>query len=104
MSFSKGSDGFSKEYWDVNYSSPDEMDGIGNAENHAKYIKATLDLDSIDISSVADLGFGLGHLFQAVMKEFIPYRALGIEPSKFVFDQVKKRGISPSPKPLFALR
>lgn len=95
MSLGKGSDGFSKDYWDINYSSPDEMDGIGNAENHAKYIKATFDLDYIDVSSVADLGFGLGHLFQAVMKEFIPYRALGIEPSKFVFDQVKKRGISP---------
>ncbi len=91
----KGSEGFDKEYWDVNYSSPDEMDGIGNAENHAKYIKATLDLDYIDISSVVDLGFGLGHLFEAVMKEFIPYRAMGIEPSVHVFEEVKKRNIAP---------
>lgn len=91
----KGSDGFSKEYWEVNYSNPDEMDGIGNATNHARYIKATMDLDFVDISSVVDLGFGLGHLFEAVMKEFIPYRALGIEPSKFVYDQVKERGIAP---------
>lgn len=95
MSKIKGSDGFSKDYWDVNYSSPDEMDGIGNAQNHANYIKATFDLDFIDISSVVDLGFGLGHLFTAIMKEFIPYRAMGIEPSKYVFDEVKKRGIAP---------
>ncbi|CBW27078.1 conserved hypothetical protein [Halobacteriovorax marinus SJ] len=95
MTVKKGSDGFSKEYWEVNYSNPDEMDGIGNATNHARYIKATMDLDFVDISSVVDLGFGLGHLFEAVMKEFIPYRALGIEPSKFVYDQVKERGIAP---------
>ncbi|ATH08389.1 hypothetical protein BIY24_10645 [Halobacteriovorax marinus] len=95
MTVKKGSDGFSKEYWEVNYSNPDEMDGIGNAANHARYIKATMDLDFVDISSVVDLGFGLGHLFEAVMKEFIPYRALGIEPSKFVYDQVKERGIAP---------
>ncbi|WP_127713958.1 class I SAM-dependent methyltransferase [Halobacteriovorax sp. HLS] len=90
-----GKDGFSKEYWDVNYSNPDEMDGIGNAENHAKYMKALFDLDFIDISSIVDLGFGLGHLLQATLKEFIPYRAMGIEPSKYPFELVLKRGISP---------
>jgi len=91
----KGAKGFSKDYWDTNYSSPDEMDGIGNAANHAKYMKAIFELDFIDISSVCDLGFGLGHLFEEVLKAFIPYRAVGIEPSKHVFEQVKKRGISP---------
>lgn len=90
-----GSDGFSKEYWDINYSSPDEMDGIGNAPEHSKYMKSLLDLDFIDVSSVIDLGFGLGHLLEAVLKDFIPYRAMGIEPSKYVYDQVLKRDISP---------
>jgi hypothetical protein len=90
-----GSTGFSKEYWDINYSSPEEMDGIGNAPGHAKYMKSLLDLDFIDVSSVVDLGFGLGHLLEAVLKEFIPYRAMGIEPSKYAFDKVVKREISP---------
>jgi hypothetical protein len=90
-----GSRGFSKEYWDVNYSEPDEMDGIGNANGHAKYMKSLFDLDYIDISSVVDLGFGLGHLLEATLKEFIPYRAMGLEPSKFAYDQVVDRDISP---------
>ena len=90
-----GADGFSKEYWDVNYSSPDEMDGVGNAPAHAKYMKSVLDLDFIDVSSVVDLGFGLGNLLEAVLKEFIPYRAMGIEPSKYVFDKVSKKKIIP---------
>ena len=32
-----GASGFSKEYWDVNYADPEEMDNIVNAKEHARY-------------------------------------------------------------------
>lgn len=92
----KGAEGFSKEYWEVNYADPEEMDNIINAREHAAYIKAIFALEAVDISSVIDLGFGLGILFEEVMKSFIPYRAHGIEPSKFIYDQVVKRDIRPA--------
>jgi hypothetical protein len=90
-----GADGFSKEYWDRNYSEPDEMDGIANAKEHAKYIELVFALDFIDISSVVDFGFGTGELFKQVMKTFMPFKALGIEPSKFVFDKAKIEKLKP---------
>ena len=90
-----GHDGFTKEYWDKNYYEPEEMDGIANAGVHAKYLKAFFDIEYIDISSVIDFGFGLGHLFEEVLKEFMPYKAVGIEPSEHAFNIVKERGISP---------
>ncbi|MDA9793110.1 class I SAM-dependent methyltransferase [Bacteriovoracaceae bacterium] len=86
---------FEKEYWDANYAEPDTMDGIGNAKEHVKYMKALFELDLIDISSVVDFGFGYGHLFKRVLKEFIPYRACGIEMSKYAFDKVKKKKLKP---------
>jgi len=89
------SKGFSKEYWDKNYDDPQSMDGVGNALAHASYIKAVFELDQIDISSVIDLGFGLGYVFAEVLKQFIPHRALGIEPSRYVFEQVLERDIRP---------
>lgn len=91
-----GSTGFSKEYWEVNYASPEEMDNIMNAREHAAYMKAIFALESVDISSVIDLGFGLGILFEEVMKTFVPYRAHGIEPSKHAYDLVVKRDIRPT--------
>lgn len=86
---------FGKDYWDHNYSSPKTMDGIGNANDHVKYLKSFLDLELIDISSIIDLGFGYGYLFQKMMKAFIPYKACGIEPSKFAFDKARARKLKP---------
>lgn len=86
---------FEKEYWDKNYSEPETMDCISNAKEHAKYLKSFFELEMIDISSIIDFGFGHGYLFQKVMKEFIPYRAMGIEPSKYIFDKTSKRKLIP---------
>lgn len=91
----KGSHGFSNSYWEENYDEPEEMDGIVNAAQHAKYMAAFFALDYVDISSVIDLGFGLGYLFEEVLKEFMPYRAMGIEPSEFAFQKVREKDISP---------
>lgn len=91
-----GAKGFSKEYWDINYADPEEMDNIVNAKEHAEYMKAIFGLECVDISSVIDLGFGLGILFKEVLKTFVPYRAHGIEPSRHAFDIVTKKKISPA--------
>jgi hypothetical protein len=88
--------GFSKEYWDINYATPLEMDNIVNAKEHALYIQALFNLEYLEIESVIDLGFGLGVLFEEVLKTFNPYRAYGIEPSSFPYQVVKERGIAPN--------
>lgn len=87
----KGSQGFGQDYWDENYSEPLEMDNIGNAREHMRYLKAVFQLEQVDINSVIDLGFGLGHLFEEAIKEFTPYRATGIEPSEFAFKSTQDR-------------
>jgi hypothetical protein len=86
---------FEQEYWDKNYSQPNSMDGIGNAKDHAKYLKSFFDLELVDISTIVDLGFGYGHLFQKMMKTFVPYRACGVELSKFAFNKARSRKLKP---------
>lgn len=90
-----GRTGFPKEYWEINYAEPEEMDNIVNAKEHADYMRALFALEYVDISSVIDLGFGLGILFKEVLKTFKPYRAYGIEPSKHAFEIVKKKKLAP---------
>jgi SAM-dependent methyltransferase len=75
------------EYWESIYSEPQTMDGICNASLHADYIHALFALDAVQIKSVLDVGYGLGHLFNAVLKRFKPYCAVGIEPSEYAFDR-----------------
>jgi hypothetical protein len=91
-----GKVGFSKEYWDVNYATPLEMDNIVNAKEHALYMQALFNLEYLEIESVIDLGFGLGFLFAEVLKTFNPYRAYGIEPSLFPYQEVVAKGIAPN--------
>lgn len=83
--------GFDKLYWQKNYSQPFTMDGIVNAHLHAKYLHALLNLESVHVESLVDLGFGLGYLFEKMIKIFSPERCLGIEPSPHAFQKVKAR-------------
>ena len=71
------------------------MDCIGNAKEHAKYLKSFFELEQVDVSSVIDLGCGYGYLFQKVLKSFLPYKACAIEPSKFAFEKMRSRKIKP---------
>lgn len=90
-----GTQGFSKQYWDHNYSAPKTMDGIFNAREQAAYTYHMLRSEFVEIGSIVDLGFGLGHLFEAMMAAFVPHTAVGIEPSAHAFHTVKRRSISP---------
>ena len=89
-----GSQGFSKDYWLQNYSEPESMDGLANAKEHASYIKSFFAVELIDLSSVIDFGFGLGYLFSAVVEEFMPFKAYGIEPSDHAYKEFKRRYVS----------
>lgn len=80
---------FDRTYWKKNYSDPMSMDGIGNAKEHVRYLKAYFAIEHVDVSSIVDLGFGYGHLFREMLKAFIPHTAVGIEPSEFAFKKAK---------------
>lgn len=86
---------FDKTYWDKNYSEPMSMDGIGNAKEHTRYLKSYLEVEQVQITSIIDLGFGYGHLFREMLKAFIPYKAVGIEPSSYAFKKAKPDKLRP---------
>ncbi|ROS01603.1 methyltransferase family protein [Sinobacterium caligoides] len=86
----QGALGFSESYWRENYHNLDDMDGIYNARDHALYLRAVFALDQIQIRSVADFGFGPGHLFAAVLDTFKPYKCLGLEPSISAFTRAQQ--------------
>jgi trans-aconitate methyltransferase len=80
---------FDRDYWKKNYSDPMSMDGIGNAREHAQYLKAFSALEHVQITTMVDLGFGYGHLFRQLMRTFLPHTAVGIEPSEFAFQKAR---------------
>jgi len=86
---------FDHVYWEKNYSDPKSMDGIGNAKEHVQYLKSYFDVEHVDIESMIDFGFGYGYLFRQMMKAFIPHKALGIEPSEFIFKRAKIKSLKP---------
>jgi hypothetical protein len=86
---------FDKSYWDKNYSDPMSMDGIGNAREHARYLKSYFAIEHVDVESIIDLGFGYGHLFREMLKTFLPHRALGLEPSEYIFKKAKPDKLRP---------
>lgn len=89
----KGALGFDQEYWNRNYSQPDEMDGIGNVVEHVLYLKYLFGVELIDINSVIDLGFGLGHMLKEFVFQFKPYKVMGVEPSKWAYQKLKKEDL-----------
>lgn len=77
---------FDDTYWQVNYADPEIMDGVVNAEAHAAYVKASFDVVMAAPVSLADFGFGLGRMFQAMIDALRPRRAYGLEPSPTAFE------------------
>jgi trans-aconitate methyltransferase len=82
---------FSEDYWKKNYSEPESMDGIVNAKEHANYISSLFRLHEVQIKSMIDLGFGLGHLMREFSQKLNVQKVVGIEPSEFAFNKVKKK-------------
>lgn len=85
-----GPNGFGDDYWDALYKRATHIDGFSNGAEHAAYLKSLMYLDMVVVSSIADLGFGPGHLFSAFVQSFQPSRALGLEPSTVAFDRLDK--------------
>lgn len=86
---------FERAYWRENYAEPDTMDGIFNADRHAAYLEACLNLEFVHVESIIDFGYGLGHLFRTMLETFLPARAYGLEPSRYAFRQAARRGLGP---------
>lgn len=89
-----GASGFTRQYWTENYDAPETMDGIYNATRQAAALKAQFDAEYVEIGSLIDFGFGLGHLFRAMIDAFVPHTVVGIEPSPHAFDHVQRRSLS----------
>lgn len=81
-----------KQYWKKYYAEPEEMDGIVNAQHHAEYLKNYFDIERVKVKSIFDFGFGLGFLFEALVKKFEPTKVGGIEPSDYAYEFFLKRG------------
>lgn len=82
---SLGKNGFPKKYWKENYSEPETMDGIGNAKEHALYIKSLFRVQGIAVNNLIDLGCGLGHLGKDVSNALRAKTYVGIDPSNYAF-------------------
>jgi len=89
-----GAAGFGEEYWETNYAEPEIMDGIYNARRRAFALKALFDSEYIEVGSMIDLGFGLGHLFRHMVRTFLPYTVVGIEPSSHAFNQLTRESLT----------
>lgn len=74
----------SADYWSLNYKEPQLMDCIYNVNAHVNYVQALFEVDAIRIRSVADFGFGTGHLLANLCKKLQPRRVYGCEPSSVV--------------------
>lgn len=82
---------FDKTYWKQNYSEPQTMDGIGNALDHARYLKAFFNLEGVDVDSVIDFGCGYAYLLSEVIKAFGPVTVEALEPSPHAYAKASKK-------------
>jgi 2-polyprenyl-3-methyl-5-hydroxy-6-metoxy-1,4-benzoquinol methylase len=75
---------FNKNYWDDMYAEDEEsvIDGIYNAEGHAKYLFELFSLMEVKINSIGDMGFGLGVLLKEFVRQFKPSLTIAIDPSE----------------------
>lgn len=90
---SAGALGFNRDYWEANYADITIMDGIYNAHRRADALKAIFDAEYVEISTLADFGFGLGYFLTQMVRAFAPHTVFGLEPSPHAFARVQRRGI-----------
>jgi len=82
---------FEAPYWKKYYSSPDEMDCVGNALEHANYLKAVFDLHQITCKSVIDYGHGKGSLLEKIVSRLKLKHATGLDVSQYAYQAFKER-------------
>ncbi|MCX7997328.1 MAG: class I SAM-dependent methyltransferase [Leptospiraceae bacterium] len=83
---------FEKEYWETLYVEDEDsvIDGLFNSYLHAKYAKSLFDLVDYKISTLCDIGFGLGFMLRDFCKVFKPKFVLGLEPSFYCIEKLQK--------------
>ncbi|MEZ4269380.1 MAG: class I SAM-dependent methyltransferase [Myxococcota bacterium] len=80
-------------YWRECYADPELMDGVFNAEDHAAYLDRLLALEGVTVRTMVDLGFGLGHLTDAVIAVLRPREVEATEPSAWARERALARGL-----------
>ena len=64
------------------------IDGVHNAKEHARYIKSILNLADVEVTSIADFGFGKGILLREFvklrLKNFLNQKTQSLSTSGFV--------------------
>ncbi|MCB9789216.1 MAG: class I SAM-dependent methyltransferase [Deltaproteobacteria bacterium] len=80
-------------YWRECYAEPELMDGVFNAEDHAAYLDRIFALEGVSVRSMVDLGFGLGHLTDAMIAALRPYEVEATEPSAWARERALARGL-----------
>lgn len=82
---------FESKYWKDNFSDPQDMDCIGNAEHHAMYLKSFFAIEDMAIRSVLDVGFGLGYLTEEFYRVLQPAVVYALDPSRHATVELLKR-------------
>ncbi len=80
-----GAVGFKTSYWKKYYGEPQIMDCVYNAKEHAHYLQHLFALETVNIGTMIDFGYGLGHLLEEMINVFMPYQVEGIEPSAHTY-------------------
>ncbi|GAB5366327.1 hypothetical protein AAMO2058_001134500 [Amorphochlora amoebiformis] len=86
---------FEEKYWKANFSEPETMDCIGNADKHVSYIKSFFEVEGVDIRSILEIGFGYGRLMEQMITQLDPLLIHGIEPSGYAYKHTISRFNTP---------
>lgn len=87
--------GFGEDYWALNYARPEHMDGIGNAAEHARYLKAYFEVEHVTVESYVEIGFGFGVQLREMLHLFAPSSALALDPSPFAQERISELQLDP---------
>ena len=78
-------------YWDSLYGDSYDIDGVFNANKHAKYAFSLLSLMETKVQSLGDFGFGKGVLLREFVKVFRPARIIAVEPSPERVEELRSK-------------
>ncbi len=63
---------FDTSYWKDIYQNGEDVDGTHNAREHIQYIASLFKLMGVEVDSVVDFGFGMGHILKEAVREWKP--------------------------------
>lgn len=90
---SANGEAFEEKYWKEMYVEDEEsvIDGLFNAEGHARYAKALFRFMDVDIRRIGDFGFGLGLIIENFALAFNPKLIIALDPSEYCVQNLLKK-------------